>query len=78
VVARADIVWSQIKGSRCEYQAILDEAFKTLEGDAGLAEAMVEDEKQWDWLTAIADKLEELIIMTVSPKKGQGASANNA
>ena len=77
-VARAGVVWSQIEVSRCEYKAILDEAFETLDGDEGLAEAMVEDEKQWDWLTAIADKLEELIIMTVSPEKGRGASANNA
>jgi predicted secreted hydrolase len=72
------MVWSQIEVSRCRYQAILDEAFETLKGDEGLAEAMVEDEKQWDWLTAIATKLEELMIMRVSPEKGGGASANIA
>ena len=64
--------------SRCEYQAILDEAFETLGEDAALAEAMVEDEKQWDWLTDIEAKLEELMIMRVSPEKGGGASANTA
>jgi hypothetical protein len=56
-VARAGVVWSQIEVSRCEYQAIQDKAFETLDGDAGLAEAMVEDEEQWDWLMAIETKL---------------------
>ena len=55
---------------------ILDEAFETLGDDAALAEAMVEDEKQWDWLTEIEAKLEELMMMRVSPEKG--ADANNA
>jgi hypothetical protein len=77
-VARAGVVWSQIDVSRCQYQAILDKAFETLDGDACLAEAMVEDEKQWDWLTEIEAKLEELMSMRVSPEKGGGASANTA
>jgi hypothetical protein len=57
----------------------LDEAFEALEGDEGLAEAMVKDEKQWDWLIVIAieSKLKELMIMRVSPEKRGGASANN-
>jgi hypothetical protein len=76
-VARAGIVWSQIEVARCEYYAILDEAFEAMEGSEGLAEAMVEDEKQWDWLLEIESKLEELMIMRVSPEKGGGASADN-
>ena len=49
-----------------------------LDGDAGLADANVEDEKQWDWLTEFEAKLEELMIMRVSQAKGGGASANTA
>ena len=44
-VARAGEVWSQIEESRREYQSMLDEAFETLGGDAGLTEAMVDDER---------------------------------
>ena len=75
-ISPAGVVWSQIEVSRCEYQAILDEAFETLGDDAALAEVLVEDEKQWDWLTEIEAKLEELMMMRVSPEKG--ADANNA
>ena len=39
-----------------------------------MAEAMVEDEKQWDWLLEIESKLEELMIMRESPEKGGGAN----
>ena len=47
---------------RIEYQEILDEAFNT--------ETMTEDEKQWDWLTEIEAKLEDLMMMMrVSPEK---------
>ena len=49
-VARAGIVWSQIEIARCEYQAILDEAYEAMEGSDGMNEIMVEDEMQWDWL----------------------------
>jgi hypothetical protein len=48
-VARAGEVWSQIEESRREYQSMLDEAFKTLGGDAGLTKAMADDEKQLGW-----------------------------
>jgi hypothetical protein len=57
---------------------MLDEAFETLLGDAGLAKAMEDDEKQWDWITKIESKLEELMIMRVSPEMVGGASTNNA
>jgi hypothetical protein len=75
-VARAGIVWSQIEKARCEYQSILDEAFDALEGSDGLAEALVDNENQWDWLLSLESKLEELMIMRVSPEKGGGANAD--
>jgi hypothetical protein len=56
---RAGVVWSQIEESRREYQSMLDKTFKTLVGDEGLAEAMIDNEKQWDWITEIEAKLEE-------------------
>jgi hypothetical protein len=70
-LAKAGIVWSQIEKARCEYQTILDEAFVTLEGTDGLVEALAEDENQWEWLLEIESKLEELMIIKISPEKGR-------
>jgi hypothetical protein len=67
-MTRAGIVWSQIEKARCEYQTILDAALEALEGSEGLAEALAEDENQW----------EELMIMKVSSEKRGGANADNA
>ena len=70
-MARAGEVWSQVEKSRQEYQSMLDVAFDTMSGDEGLAEAMRDDEKQWDRLAGIEAKLEELRIMT---EEAEGAS----
>ena len=70
-VARASEVQSQIEESRREYQSMLDEAFETLGGDAGLTEAMVDDEKQRGWIIEIEAKMEEFMIMGVKQQPGK-------
>ena len=54
---------------RCEYEGILDEAFGTLGDREALKEVVAEDEDQWDWLTKIEAKLEELMLLNESPEK---------
>ena len=65
-LAKAGVVWSQIEILRCEYEHILDEAFSTLGDSDALNEALAGDEKQWEWLTKIEKKLEELIDFTAT------------
>ena len=42
-----------------------------------MVEALAEDENQWEWLLEIESKLEELMIMKISPEKGGGKNGNN-
>ena len=42
-----------------------------------MVEALAEDENQWEWLLEIESKLEELMIMKISPEKGGGENRNN-
>ena len=34
-----------------------------------MAEALARDEEQWDWLTRIETRLEELMMLKASPEK---------
>ena len=64
--AKTGIVWSQRHIARREYQAIFDDAIKTMVG----ADGMVEDEKQKEWQVRAVAKLEKLMITWVSPETG--------
>ena len=68
-LAKAGVVWSQVDILRCEYEGILDEAFGTMGDSEALKVVVTEDEAQWEWLTKIEAKLEELMLLNESPEK---------
>ena len=63
------MVWSQVEILRCEYEGILDDAFGALGDRVDLKEAVAGNDEQWEWLTKIEAKLEELILLKESPEK---------
>jgi hypothetical protein len=68
-LAKAGVVWSQVDILRCEYEGILDEAYETMGDSEALKIVVTEDEAQWEWLTRIEAKLEELMLLNESPEK---------
>ena len=68
-LAKAGVVWSQVEILRCEYEGILDEAFGTMCDSEALKDAVAGEDEQWEWLTKIETKLEELMLLKESPEK---------
>ena len=67
-IAKAGLVWATIDHLRIEYQGLLDEACDFLE-ESHMEEILKADEAQWEWLTEMEARLEELQIMRDSPEK---------
>ena len=54
---------------RCKYEGILDDAFGTMGDSEALKDAEAGEDEQWEWLTKIETKLEELMLLKESPEK---------
>ena len=67
-IAKAGLVWATIDHLRIEYQGVLDEACDFLDENQ-MEEILTVDEAQWEWLTEVEARLEELQIMRDSPEK---------
>ena len=68
-LTRAEVAWSKVEILRCEYEAVLDEAYETLGDSEELKEGVKQDTGQVDWLMGIETKLEELMMLRESPEK---------
>ena len=67
-IAKASLVWSTIDHLRIEYQSLLEEACDFLEAGQ-MEEILQSDEAQWEWLTEVEARLEELQMLKDSPEK---------
>ena len=68
-LTRAEVAWSKVEILRCEYEAIMDEAYEVIGDNEELKQGVEEDTKQVDWLMGIETKLEELLLLRESPEK---------
>ena len=74
-LTRAEVAWSKVDILRCEYEALLDEAYETLGENEELKEGAAQDTEQVEWLMGIETKLEELMMLRESPEKKADNSA---
>ena len=77
-LTRAAVAWTKVEVLRCEYEAIMDEAYEVMGESEELKQGADEDTKQIDWLMGIETKLEEMLLLRESPEKKSESQAGGA
>ena len=72
------MAWTKVEVLRCEYEAIMDEAYEVMGESEELKQGADEDTKQIDWLMGIETKLEEMLLLRESPEKKSESQAGGA